>query len=69
MITGRNMIQCPQGGYSDLYLLHRLTLFFGGQKFEFYLFFFCGVLIIHTIFGVMSICVAIFGHVRFGRYF
>ena len=27
------------GGYSDLYLLHRLTLFKGGQKFKFYFFF------------------------------
>ena len=29
---------CGGGGYSDFYLLHRLTLFFGGQNFEIYYF-------------------------------
>ena len=44
-----------------------ITLGVGGSKIR--ILFFGGFVIIPTIFGSMSICVAIFGHLRFGRYF
>ena len=57
------------GGYSDFYLLHRLTLYFGSQDLKFTSCFGFGTCILSTILGYANLGGYSFGYVILDRYF